>query len=52
MHGKVVKTIRGDYEKGDHSIVLNRQDITGSGLFYYQLATAAGKVTKTMLVLD
>ncbi len=52
VHGKVVKTIRGDYEKGDHSIVLNRQDITGSGLFYYQLATAAGKVTKTMLVLD
>lgn len=52
VHGKVIKSIQGDYEKGEHSIVLNRQDIAGSGLFYYQLATAAGKVTKTMLILD
>ena len=52
VHGKVVKTIQGDYERGEHSIVLNRQDIKGSGLFYYQLTAAAGKITKTMLVLD
>ncbi len=52
VHGKVVKIIQGDYEKGNHSITLNRQDIIGSGLFYYQLASSAGKVTKTMLILD
>lgn len=52
VHGKIVKTIQGDYEKGNHSITLNRQDIEGSGLFYYQLASSAGKVTKTMLILD
>ena len=52
VHGKVIKTIQGDYEKGEHSVVLNRQDIKGSGLFYYQLASSAGKITKTMLVLD
>jgi len=52
VNGKVVKTIQGNYEKGQHSIVLNRQDILGNGLFYYQLASSAGKITKTMLVLD
>ncbi|MFK7980175.1 MAG: Calx-beta domain-containing protein [Saprospiraceae bacterium] len=52
VHGKVVKIVQGDYERGEHSIVLNRQDIKGSGLFYYQLTSSAGKITKTMLVLD
>ncbi len=50
--GKVIKTIQGDYEKGEHAILLERGDFPASGLLYYQLETAAGKMTKTMLVFD
>lgn len=52
VNGKVVKTIKADYEKGQNSISLDRNDLSARGLLYYQLETAAGKMTKTMLVLD
>ena len=30
--GKVIKTHKGNYEKGEHIIVLNRQDLPATGL--------------------
>jgi len=50
--GKIVKTIQGDYGKGEHTILIERNEVSGSGLLYYQLETEVGKMTKTMLVFD
>jgi len=52
MAGKVLKTMKGDYEKGTNTITLERRDLPASGLLYYQLESSAGKMTKTMLILD
>ena len=52
MTGKILKTIKGDYGKGTHTITLERRDLPANGLLYYQLASSAGKMTKTMLILD
>ncbi len=52
MAGKVIKTMKGDYGKGMHTITLERSDLPATGLLYYQLESSAGKMTKTMLILD
>lgn len=52
MAGKVIKTMKGDYSKGTHTITLERSDLPANGLLYYQLESSAGKMTKTMLILD
>jgi len=52
MAGKVLKTMKGDYGKGTHTITLEKRDLPASGLLYYQLESSAGKMTKTMLILD
>ncbi|MEM6318231.1 MAG: Calx-beta domain-containing protein [Bacteroidota bacterium] len=50
--GKVLKTINGYHDQGINTIQINRADLPTSGLIYYQLTSSAGKMTKTMLVLD
>ena len=52
LTGRVLKTIKNDFEKGHHSIEVRRDELPQSGLIYYQLESSAGKITKTMLILD
>ena len=51
MSGKVVKVIKGDYEKGYNQILLNGKAFNDHGMFYYQLATENGIETKKMILL-
>jgi hypothetical protein len=50
--GKVVKVVRGDFAKGYNSINLDRTDIQGNGMLYYQLDTPTDSATKRMILID
>lgn len=50
--GTVVYAQSGDYSAGTHQITLSRNQIPYKGLLYYELASATGKATKTMLFVQ
>jgi hypothetical protein len=37
VNGKVIKTHRGNYSKGTHSLIMNRDELPVSGVIFYQL---------------
>lgn len=51
MSGKVVRIIKGTYEKGYHQITIDGKAFNEHGMFYYQLTTANGIETKKMILL-
>ena len=52
VSGKVLKSIEGDYNKGFHTVTINRSDIGSTGMLYYQLDTDKESVSKKMLMMD
>ncbi len=50
--GKQLQLIEGDYAKGYNAIELNTTHLKTSGVFYYQLHTQFGSLTKKMMVID
>lgn len=52
LSGKVLKLISTEYAKGYNEIELNRAELSGSGVLYYQLDTTTGSATKKMLLVD
>lgn len=48
--GRLVKTISGDFPKGNNEIELNIEALNGSGVFYYELESESGKAIKKMMV--
>ncbi len=50
--GKVLKTVRGEYEQGYNEIELSKKDINTSGVLYYQLDSGDYTATKKMIILD
>ncbi len=52
VSGKVVKVVNGDYAKGYNEIKLQRGDLPGTGIMYYQLDTDNDSATKMMLLID
>ena len=52
VQGKVLKEIRGTYEKGYQEIQLNAADLSGKGVLYYQLTTDKKQVVKRMIVIE
>ncbi len=52
VQGKVLKEIRGTYEKGYQEIQLNAADLSDKGVLYYQLTTDKKQVVKRMIVIE
>ena len=50
--GKVVKKINYEAQKGYNELVINRKELDGKGVYYYQIATANSIKTKKMIVID
>ena len=48
--GRVLKQYEGDFNKGFNEITVNRSDLSGSGLIYYQLETPTDVATMKMIV--
>ena len=52
ISGKLLKEIRGDYKQGMNVEIINRSELQGAGLLYYQLSTTTETATKRMILLD
>jgi hypothetical protein len=53
LSGRVLKRITGDYTRGEHTINLQRADLSGmSGVLYYQLEVEDFTDTKKMILID
>ncbi len=52
LSGKVLKQFAGDYAKGYNEISINRNEVAGAGVLYYQLDTNNDSATKKMLLID
>ena len=50
--GKAVYQETKNYQQGEHEIILERNSLPKNGLFYYQVESTAGIITKTMIVID
>jgi len=52
ISGAVVYQSTAAYEKGENEILVSRNSLPANGVLYYQLESAAGILTKTMIVID
>jgi len=50
--GRIIKHYNGDFAKGYNSLTINRSELSGSGVLYYQLETADFSATKKMILVD
>lgn len=51
LQGKLVKERKGIFNKGYNEITINKQSLTNSGTFIYQVQTKQGMLSKKMIVL-
>ncbi len=50
--GILVKKIEGIYPKGKQVIEINKSDLPAVGIYYYQVTTAQGSITKNMIMVN
>ena len=50
--GRMVHQIKGAYDGGLNNVVVHKNDLAGSGVLYYELATPTFTARKKMIVLD
>ena len=50
VSGRVLMQVEGDYNKGFNQVVINANDLQGTGLLYYQLVSADYQATKRMVL--
>jgi hypothetical protein len=50
FNGKVIRVIKGDFEKGYNEIKLI--NLKGNGIFYYQLETSEKMLIKKMILVN
>jgi hypothetical protein len=48
--GKVVRTVDGDYSAGFNRVILNRNDLSAGGVYYYHLTASEFTASKKMIV--
>ena len=51
VSGKVLAVVEGEYTQGYNEIPLNRSQLSGSGVLYYQLDTETNSATKKMILI-
>ncbi len=52
VSGKVLKQYAGDFAKGYNEIIINKDQLEGAGILYYQLDTNTETSTKKMILID
>lgn len=51
INGRLIHEIKGDYDKGFHTITLNVNDLDATGILYYQLDSNTNTASKKMVVI-
>lgn len=49
LSGKLLTSVQRDFEEGLQTLIIDKKDIDVTGVFYYQLQTAFGTLTKKMV---
>ncbi len=52
LSGRVLQVVEGDYDKGYNEVLVDRSDLSASGVLYYQLETADNQATRKMIVIE
>src|SRR5690606_28302577 len=52
VSGKVLKVIKGDFNKGYNQVSVNSGEFSQAGVMYYQLETATHTATKKMIIIE
>ena len=52
VSGKVLKLVRGEFGQGYNEVIINRSELSGAGVLYYQLDTDTHSATKKMILID
>ena len=50
--GRMVHQVKGAYDAGLNNVVIHKNELSGSGVLYYELATPTFTARKKMIVLD
>jgi hypothetical protein len=50
--GKVLRVVEGDYAKGYNEVTMKRNEISATGVLYYQLDTDKYTAAKKMIVME
>jgi len=51
LSGRVIEVIQGEFNQGYNEVDVNSADLSGHGVFYYQLEVANHTATKKMVLL-
>ena len=49
VNGRVLLRNASDYEEGSHTILITKDELTSTGVMYYQIETAYGTASRTMI---
>ena len=52
LSGRILKVIEGDYAKGYNEVRIQSNELSSTGVLYYQLESAEHTATKKMIILD
>jgi hypothetical protein len=52
VSGKVLKLVQGEFAQGYNEVTINRAELSGAGVLYYQLDTDTNSATKKMILID
>ena len=52
VNGKLLKSYRGDYNKGYNEVMINRSELNASGVLYYELTSGSFRATKKMIMMN
>ncbi len=52
ISGRALRVIKGDFAKGYNEITLDRSELSGAGVVYYQLDTPTHAATKKMIIIE
>ena len=52
VSGRVLRVVEGEFAKGYNEVTLNRSEVAGTGVLYYQLDTENDSATKKMILID
>jgi hypothetical protein len=48
--GRMVKTLRQDFDKGQHQVLIKHSDLPSNGVYYYTLTQNGATATRKMVV--
>ena len=52
VSGRTLKVIEGEFAQGFNQVTVNRSELSGTGVLYYQLDTPNDSATKKMILVD